>query len=53
MAIDQKETSLKDFKTSPKINILISSLKCGSLGLNLTEASHVIIVDLWWSVLSS
>jgi SNF2 family DNA or RNA helicase len=36
------------FETSDSMNILLVSLKCGSLGLNLTCANHVVLTDLWW-----
>ncbi|KRX06115.1 Protein kinase-like domain [Pseudocohnilembus persalinus] len=29
--------------------ILISSLKVGNVGLNLTTANHILIVDNWWN----
>lgn len=29
--------------------MLLASLRCGGLGLNLTMASKVIIIDPWWN----
>lgn len=46
---DQRDKALQDFKDSPEKNILLASLKCGGLGLNLTMASRVICVDPWWN----
>ncbi|KAH9827589.1 SNF2 family N-terminal domain [Teratosphaeria destructans] len=33
----------------PDVKIMLASLKCGGLGLNLTMASRVICVDAWWN----
>ena len=40
---------LEAFSNDPSIKILIASLKCGGTGLNLTAASKVICVDLWFN----
>jgi len=45
----QRETSIQAFKTNDKINVFLISMKAGGLGLNLTEANHVYILDPWWS----
>ena len=37
------------FRSDPNVTVLLMSLKCGSLGLNLTCASRVVLVDLWWN----
>jgi SNF2 family DNA or RNA helicase len=44
-----KEDNLHKFKTHPKIRVFLVSLKCGSTGLNLTVANHVIMCDIWWN----
>lgn len=31
------------------MRILLASLKCGGIGLNLTMAQKVIVVDPWWN----
>ncbi|KAI9683632.1 MAG: hypothetical protein M1829_004937 [Trizodia sp. TS-e1964] len=49
MSYDCREKSLEAFATNKNIKILISSLKCGGVGLNLTMASRVLCVDLWWN----
>ncbi len=37
------------FQTEANIPIFLSSLKAGGVGLNLTEADHVFLVDPWWN----
>ena len=36
-------------KSDPDCNVMLVSLKCGSLGLNLVCANHVILLDVWWN----
>ncbi|KAI9694114.1 MAG: hypothetical protein M1822_003385 [Bathelium mastoideum] len=49
MSIEARDKALIEFAENPDKKILISSLKCGGLGLNLTMASRVINLDLWWN----
>jgi SNF2 family DNA or RNA helicase len=49
MRPDAREASLNSLRTNPKTRVLLCSLKCGSLGLNLTAASRVVIVEPFWN----
>lgn len=49
MRNDHREASLERLRTDPRIRILLCSLKCGSLGLNLTAASRVVILEPFWN----
>lgn len=49
MRPDAREASLKALRDDPKCRVLLCSLKCGSLGLNLTAASRVVIVEPFWN----
>ena len=49
MSHDSRDESLETFRDDTDKKILIASLKCGGIGLNLTMASKVICVDLWWN----
>jgi SNF2 family DNA or RNA helicase len=49
MRPDAREQSLNSLRSDPKTRILLCSLKCGSLGLNLTAASRVVIVEPFWN----
>jgi SNF2 family DNA or RNA helicase len=44
-----REISIDKFKTDPKIQILIATLKTGGQGLNLTCARYVLNVDPYWN----
>ena len=37
------------FQTDPECRLFLISLKAGGLGLNLTAASYVFILDPWWN----
>ncbi|GBF67270.1 DNA repair protein [Trichophyton mentagrophytes] len=43
-----RHANIKRFREE-NVSILISSLKAGGVGLNLTMASKCILVDLWWN----
>ncbi|KAI8149543.1 SNF2 family N-terminal domain-containing protein [Fennellomyces sp. T-0311] len=44
-----RERNLDALRTDPECTVMLISLKCGSLGLNLTAANHVILMDVWWN----
>ncbi|KAL8692613.1 MAG: hypothetical protein Q9218_002400 [Villophora microphyllina] len=44
-----REKALEDFELKDACKIMIASLRAGGVGLNLTMASKVICVDLWWN----
>jgi len=52
MRNDQREASLERLRNSPRTRILLCSLRCGSLGLNLTAASRVVILEPFWNPVS-
>ncbi|KAK5165240.1 uncharacterized protein LTR77_009338 [Saxophila tyrrhenica] len=49
MGHELRANSLEDFQTNPNKSILLCSLRCGGMGLNITAASRVIIIDPWWN----
>lgn len=53
MRNDHREASLERLRNEGTTRILLCSLKCGSLGLNLTAASRVIILEPFWNPVSS
>ncbi|KAI4231720.1 MAG: hypothetical protein L6R40_007641 [Gallowayella cf. fulva] len=49
MPNDLREASLERLRNDKRTRILLCSLKCGSLGLNLTAASRVVILEPFWN----
>ncbi|KAI4269525.1 MAG: hypothetical protein LQ337_007231 [Flavoplaca oasis] len=49
MSQTERDKALVDFEKDNSSKIMIASLKAGGVGLNLTMASKVICVDLWWN----
>jgi SNF2 family DNA or RNA helicase len=47
-SIDRKE-QVEKFQKDPNIKIFLISIKAGGLGLNLTKADYVFILDPWWN----
>ena len=52
MRNDLREASLQRLRNERRTRILLCSLKCGSLGLNLTAASRVVILEPFWNPVS-
>lgn len=44
-----KEKSIADFSTNKDCPFFLISLKAGGVGLNLTQADYVFILDPWWN----
>ncbi|MCJ1477620.1 hypothetical protein MMC13_006293 [Lambiella insularis] len=49
MSLEARDKALRNFRDMAEKKILVASLKCGGVGLNLTMASRVICIDLWWN----
>lgn len=46
--VDRK-TVIDEFQNDPNKNIFLISLKAGGVGLNLTAADYIFIIDPWWN----
>ena len=44
-----RETRVRRFQDDPACKLFLISLKAGGLGLNLTAAEYVFILDPWWN----
>jgi SNF2 family DNA or RNA helicase len=44
-----RQAQVEKFQAENKINTFLISLKAGGLGLNLTNADYVFILDPWWN----
>ncbi|TFH50083.1 MAG: DEAD/DEAH box helicase [Bacteroidia bacterium] len=44
-----REKVIDAFRKDPAIKVFLISLKAGGVGLNLTEADYVFILDPWWN----
>jgi SNF2 family DNA or RNA helicase len=49
MRNDMREASLARLRNDANCRVLLCSLKCGSLGLNLTAATRVVILEPFWN----
>lgn len=45
----QRDLALSKFESDPECTVLLLSLKCGGVGLNITCSNQVIICDPWWN----
>jgi SNF2 family DNA or RNA helicase len=48
-SLKQRDEALRRFKYDPDCSIMLTSLRAGGVGLNLTQANLVISVDMWWN----
>lgn len=44
-----REKIVCDFQENDSISLFLISLKAGGVGLNLTKASYVLLLDPWWN----
>lgn len=44
-----REAVVASFQDNPDIRVFLISLKAGGVGLNLTQADYVYLVDPWWN----
>lgn len=47
-SMDRKD-QVEKFNKDPNLKIFLISIKAGGLGLNLTQADYVFILDPWWN----
>jgi SNF2 family DNA or RNA helicase len=45
----ERERAIQNFQTNDDCRVFLISLKAGGVGLNLTAADYVYIVDPWWN----
>jgi non-specific serine/threonine protein kinase len=45
----EREKAIQQFQQQDKIRVFLISLKAGGVGLNLTAADYVYIMDPWWN----
>lgn len=48
----ERKTEVETFQTDKNVRFFFISLKAGEVGLNLTEASFVLLLDPWWNPFS-
>jgi SNF2 family DNA or RNA helicase len=46
---EERESALEDFKSQDGPRALLISLRAGGVGLNIQEASTVVLFDRWWN----
>ncbi len=44
-----REAIIEDFQSDKDNHLFLISLKAGGVGLNLTSADYVLIIDPWWN----
>jgi len=49
MSAAEREKEIERFTREPEISCFFISLKAGGVGLNLTAADYVFIIDPWWN----
>jgi hypothetical protein len=53
MSLEQRNATIHAFSNDPDIVVFLMSLKAGGVALNLTAASHVMLMDPWWNPVSA
>lgn len=50
MSLNKWADVVRQFHHDPEVRVLLCSTKAGGVGLNLTCASRVILIDVWWNM---
>ncbi len=45
----KRKQVVESFQNNPRTSVLLATLKTGGVGLNLTAAEYVFVVDPWWN----
>lgn len=48
-ATRNRQEAVEEFRSNEEIKVFLISIKAGGVGLNLTEADYVFILDPWWN----
>ncbi|WP_118193800.1 DEAD/DEAH box helicase [Albibacterium indicum] len=48
-ATQNRQNVIDEYRESEEIKVFLISIKAGGVGLNLTEADYVFILDPWWN----
>jgi non-specific serine/threonine protein kinase len=48
-SVQDRQKAIENFQNNPECRVFLISLKAGGVGLNLTAADYVYIVDPWWN----
>ena len=49
VAVGKRKKIIEQFQSPDYVPFMVLSLKAGGIGLNLTEANHVVHFDRWWN----
>ena len=47
MSMEARDRMISAFSSDPGVTVFLMSLKAGGVALNLTAASHVMLMDPW------
>ncbi|RMZ75653.1 hypothetical protein DV737_g5173, partial [Chaetothyriales sp. CBS 132003] len=50
MSMEARNRAIETFTADRSCKVLLAGMKSGGVGLNLTAANKVIVIDLWWNV---
>lgn len=53
MSTHERDLTLRNFRENDDIKVLICSLQCAAVGLNIVCASRVVILEPWWNPMIS
>ncbi|MCY4228105.1 MAG: DEAD/DEAH box helicase [Gammaproteobacteria bacterium] len=49
MSLEDRQKNVDEFRNNKSPRLLLISLRAGGVGLNLGEATHVVVFDRWWN----